>query len=196
METLIRQFVWLDFRLAVLFTVLIPLGLLVWAFRDRSEILKRSLAIYWRVASLFGISVYLLIGGLPIAFAIVFIAKLLIPLSLWYWQDINEDIAMSRGLLKTCYNVWRWAVSAYCLVGAVFSVMYIPSCAFSPLEQLSRTCKIWLEPPLAWRAIVHSGAPVENLGFWGIVGLIVYGLYLASFLFFSLPKQGRIAFRN
>jgi hypothetical protein len=195
MEPLIRQFVWLDFRLAVLFTVLIPLGLLVWAFRARAETIKRSLAIYWRVASLFAIGVYLMIGGLSISFLTVFLAKLLIPLSVWYWQDINEDIAMSRGLLKTYHNVWRWAVSAYCVVGAVFSAAYVP-CAFSTQEQLSPTCKIWFEPPLSFRAIFHAGVPLENLGFWGIVGLIVYGLYLASFLFFSLPKQGRIAFRN
>ncbi len=192
---LIRQFVWLDFRLAILFAVIIPLLLLAWSLRAKAEPLKRSLYIYWRVASLFAIAIYLAIAALPISFLAGFVARLLIPLSVWFWQDLNEDIAMSRGILKTYFNVWRWAVSAYFVVSAVFSAMFVP-CTFSSLEQLSPTCKIWFEPPLAFKTIFHTDIPVENLGFCGIVGLIVYGLYLASFLVFSLPKQGRIAFRN
>jgi Protein of unknown function (DUF3177) len=195
METLIRQLVWLDFRLAILFAAIAPLLLLAWALRAKAEPLKRSLFIYWRVASLFAIAIYLAIGAWPIGFIAGFVARLLIPLSVWYWQDINEDIAMSRGILKNYFNIWRWAVSAYFVVSAVFSAFYV-HCAFSSLGQFSNTCKIWLEPPLAFRTVFHAGIPVENLGFIGIVGVIVYGLYLASFLVFSLPKQGRIAFRN
>jgi Protein of unknown function (DUF3177) len=195
MEPLIRQFVWLDFRLATLFAVIMPMLLLAWSLRAKAEPLKRSLFIYWRVASLFAIAIYLAIGAWPIAFLAGFVARLLIPLSLWYWQDINEDIAMSRGILKTYFNVWRWAVSTYFAVSAIFSAFYLP-CTFSSLDQLRPTCKIWFEPPLAFRAILHAGTPIETLGFFGIVGVIVYGLYLASFLIFSLPKQGRIAFRN
>lgn len=196
METMIRQFVWLDFRLAILFAVIIPLLLLAWSLRAKAKPLKQSLFIYWRVASLFAIAIYLAIGAWPISFLAGFVARLLIPLSLWYWQDINEDIAMSRGILKTYFNIWRWEVSAYFAVSAMFIAFYVPSCAFTPLGELSSTCKIWLEPPLAFRAMFHGGTPIENLGFCGIVGVIVYVLYLASFLIFSLPKQGRIAFRN
>jgi hypothetical protein len=63
-------------------------------------------------------------------------------------------------------------------------------------EKLGEICKIWFEPPLDFKAIFHNGIAVENLAFVGVVGGIVYLLYLFAFIAFSLPKTGRIAFRD
>ena len=60
--------IWMDFRLAVIFTVLIPLILLLWAFAQKTAVIQSLLIIYWRVASLLAITVYLQIGSLPISF--------------------------------------------------------------------------------------------------------------------------------
>ncbi len=195
MDNLLRPLVWLDFRLAVLFTVLIPLGLLIWAFQTRTEVIKRSLIIYWRVSSLLAITVYLMIGSLPISFLTGFAGRLLIPLSLWYWQDLNEDISATRSPLKFWYTAWRWAITAYCVVGTLFGLNFV-NCAFMSAERMGDRCLTLLDVPLAFKAMFHVNTPADNLAFAGIVGLIIYSLYLGVFLFFSLPKQGRIAFRD
>lgn len=193
--TLIRQLVWLDYRLALLFTVLIPSGLLVWAFRADNEAIKKSLLLYWRVASLLLITIYLAIGSLGISYISGIVALVLIVLALWFWQDLNEDIEASRKSLKPIYLGWRWATTAYCVLSVGFRLLFA-NCAFTSAEQLSDICKIWFEPPLSFSTTFHSGVPVENLAFVGAVGGIVYMLYLFIFLAFSLPKTGRIAFRD
>lgn len=193
--TLIRQLVWLDYRLALLFVVFVPFGLLCWAFRIGSESIKRSLLLYWRVASLVLITIYLAIGSLPISFISGIVAEILIVLALWFWQDLNEDIEASRQSLSSIYLGWRWTTTIYCGVSIVFRAFFA-NCAFASIEKISDTCKIWFEPPLSFSATFHHGMPVENLAFFGAVGGIVYGLYLFFFLAFSLPKTGRIAFRD
>ena len=192
---LIRQLVWLDYRLALLFLVFVPFGLLCWSFRNNNEAIKRSLFLYWRVASLVLITIYLAIGSLGVSFISGIIANLLIILALWFWQDLNEDIEASRQKLKPIYLGWRWAATFYCGFSILWRSLFV-NCAFTKIEQLSDTCKIWFEPPLSFSTTFHNGVPVENLAFVGAVGGIVYGLYLFSFLAFTLPKTGRIAFRD
>ena len=193
--TLIRQLVWLDYRLALLFIVLIPFGLLVWAFRSDSEAIKKSLLLYWRVASLLLITIYLAIGSLGISYISGIVALVLIVLALWFWQDLNEDIEASRKSLKPIYLGWRWATTIYCVLSVGFRLLFA-NCAFMNAEQLSDICKIWFEPPLSFSTTFHNGIPVENLAFVGAVGGIVYILYLFFFPAFTLPKTGRIAFRD
>lgn len=193
--TLIRQLVWLDYRLALVFMALIPFGMSIWAFRGGNEAIKRSLLLYWRVASLVLITIYLAIGSLGISFISGIVAALLIVLALWFWQDLNEDIAASRNSLKSIYLGWRWATTIYCLLSAVFRLLF-SNCAFVKIEQIGDICPIWFEPPLSFSNLFHNGVPVENLAFIGAVGGIVYVLYLFFFLAFSLPKTGRIAFRD
>jgi len=193
--TLIRQLVWLDYRLALLFLVFIPFGLLVWALRSSSDAIKRSLLLYWRVASLVLITIYLAIGSLGISYISGILAAILIVFALWFWQDLNEDIEASRKNLTPIYLGWRWATTVYCSLSAVFRLLFA-NCAFMNAEQLSDICKIWFEPPLSFSTTFHHGVPVENLAFAGAVGGIVYILYLFVFLAFSLPKTGRIAFRD
>ncbi|PZV18175.1 MAG: DUF3177 domain-containing protein [Pseudanabaena sp.] len=193
--TLIRQLVWLDYRLALLFVFLIPFGLLIWALRSKSEAIKRSLLLYWRVASLVLITIYLAIGSLGISYISGIVAAILIVFALWFWQDLNEDIEASHTSLKPIYLGWRWATTVYCFLSVVFRLLF-SNCAFMNDAQLSNICKIWFEPPLSFSTTFHNGFPVENLAFIGAVGGIVYMLYLFSFLAFSLPKTGRIAFRD
>jgi hypothetical protein len=195
MESLVRQLVWTDFRLAVLFTVFIPLVLLIWAFRVNAVAVRRSLVIYWRVASLLAITVCLMIGGLPISFLTSLAARILIPLSLWFWQDINEDLETTRGAIKPLYKTWRWAMTIYKLVGTGISLTFV-GCAFVPAAQLSDTCKIWFEPPLGLEKFFPTNITGGTIGVYGIILLTIYCFYLASFVLFRLPQQGRVAFRD
>lgn len=192
-QELLRSLVWLDYRLAFVFTVIVPLVLLVWALVRQSEAMQRLLIIYWRVSSLLAITVYLMIGNLPIAFITSLMARILIPVGLWFWVDLNEEIDdLPRNPLKLTLTSWRWAVSVYCGLGAIATLPFL-QCALSTEVFGQPFCQIWQEPPLRFREIFHANLLPPFLGFIGIVGLIIYLLYLGYFIFVRLAKQGRFA---
>jgi hypothetical protein len=183
----------MDYRLALLFTVILPLVLLIWAFVQRAEAIQRLLIIYWRVASLLAITVYLMIGNLPISFLSGLLARILIPICLWFWIDLNEEIAEQRQTpLKLAFTAWRWAVSAYSLLGAVASIPFL-QCAISQAAFATPFCQVWLEAPLGFKNAIHAGYKPEFLGFLGIMALIIYVLYFGYFVIVRLAKQGRSA---
>jgi hypothetical protein len=192
-QSLIQSLIWTDYRLAILFTVIVPLILLIWAFAQKVEAIQRLLAIYWRVASLLAITVYLMIGSHPISFVAGFCARLLIPLGLWFWVDLNEEIAdQFQTPLKLAFTSWRWAVSIYSGLGAIASLPFL-QCGFSKQAFNSEFCQAWLYPPFGFRELFHPTTKPEFLGFLGIVALIIYTLYLGYFVVFRLGKQGRSA---
>ena len=57
---LYRTLVWLDYRLAALVAVGLPLVLLVWSAMKQERAMQRLLSIYWKVASLLLVAVLLL----------------------------------------------------------------------------------------------------------------------------------------
>ncbi|NJN86530.1 MAG: DUF3177 family protein [Leptolyngbyaceae cyanobacterium SL_7_1] len=195
-QELLRSLVWTDYRLAMLFAVLLPLILLIWSFVQRVESMQRLLTIYWRVSSLLMITVYLLIGNLPLSFFASLIARVLIPLSLWYWDDLNEEINdRPFDPLQLTFKSWRWAVTLYSGLGAIATLPFLP-CALSRSQFATPFCQVWREPPLMYRDYFHAASNLGFLGFLGIVGLIIYLLYLAYFVFFRLAKQGRSAIQQ
>jgi hypothetical protein len=187
--------VWTDYRVTVLFLFLVPLILLGWAFFQKAEAMQRLFIIYWRVASLLAITVYLMIGSFPIGFLAGWLARILIPLSLWFWADLNEEIADSPpSRLKLAFTSWRWAVSVYAVVG-VLGQIPILRCAFisSQAVRSDGICRIWLEPAWAFRETFHATTRPGFLGFLGFAALILYTLYLGYFVVIRLGKQGRSA---
>ena len=194
-ESLWQPLVWMDYRLAVLFTVLAPLVLLVWAFSQKNEAIQHLLVIYWRVSSLLAISVYLMIASLPIAFLSGFLARVLIPTSLWFWVDLNDEIdELQPSTLKLAFKAWRWSATAYCILGLLFQLPSL-QCASMPTEMVvdSTLCRVWLEAPWGFQAIFHPNTSPQLLGFAGISGLTVYLLYLLYFVFIRLSRSGRSA---
>jgi len=193
----VRPLVWTDYRLALLVAVFIPLTLLIWSWVTKAESVSALLKIYWRVASLLAITVYLLIPGWSVGFVTPLLAKILIPLSLWFWADLNEEIReQPKRSLNLGFNAWRWAMSAYCLVSGLLQLAFI-QCAFSQVALAGDACQVWREPALAYKSIFHSGdAGSDNLTFWGVMGAVAlcfYALYLGYFLFVRLGRQGRSA---
>lgn len=192
-QELLRSLVWMDFRLAVLFTVILPLVLLIWATVKRMDAMQRLLIIYWRVASLLAITVYLMIGNLPIAFLTGFLARILIPIGLWFWNDINEEIAdQARSPLNLTFTSWRWATTIYCALGALASIPFL-QCGFSNAAYQTPFCQVWREAPLIFKDTFHGGYTPGFLAFFAILGLIIYTLYLAYFVVVRLGRQGRSA---
>ena len=89
-DALYRTLVWLDFRLAVLVAVGLPLVLLVWSSVKRQGALLRLMGLYWKLASLLLIAILLLTDQRPLGFWLVIAAQLILVVGLWFWVDINE----------------------------------------------------------------------------------------------------------
>jgi Protein of unknown function (DUF3177) len=186
-----QSLIWLDYRLAVMFTVTVPMVLLIWAFVKKVPVAMATMTIYWRVASLLGISFCLMFGASSLSFFTALAAKILIPLSLWFWIDINDEINdLPPKPIKLALTVWRWAVTIYSLVGAIALVPFI-QCGISSSLLKSDYCQAWFHPPLLDKRIfVANGG---TLGGLGIAALVFYGLCFGYFLVVRLGKQGRIA---
>lgn len=195
-EIWFRPLIWMDYRLAVLFTVALPIILLLWAFVQKADAIQRLLTIYWRVSSLVAITIYLLIAQIPVGFVAGLIARILIPISLWFWVDLNEEIEdQPTSALKLIFNSWRWAITLYCLLGAIAQIPSL-GCAFSVGAVRSPFCQAWIELPSIFKDYFHHNTSTQFLGFIGYVALIFYVLCLGYFVFFRLGKQGRFATRQ
>ncbi len=191
--SLLRSLVWTAYRLAIIFMVFLPLALLIWAFVQKNESIQRLLTIYWKVASLLMITVYLMIGGFTISFVSALMARILIPAGLWFWVDLNEEIReQPNSMLKLLFSAWRWAVTIYNILGVAILLPFLP-CAFSSTRFAGADCQTWLEPPLLYKDYFHSGYTQGFLGFFGILGLAIYVASLAWFVFVRLGKYGRQA---
>ena len=189
-----RPLVWMDYRLGVLGAVIVPLVLLIWSLFARKEAITRLLIIYWRVASLLMITVYLLIPNWKIGFITGFAAKVAIAISLWFWVDLNEEIRdLPQSAFKLVFTSWRWAMTGYCVLGAIAQSIFLP-CGLSTERANDAFCQVWLEAPQAYRNLLHTKPGNEGfLGFMGAVGLTIYLIYLAYFILIRLGKQGRSA---
>ena len=92
-ELTYRALVWLTYRLAATFAVGVPLVLLIWSAWRREPLVLRLLGMYWKVASLMAISLLLLTDQRPLGYAMAVVAPVLMVISLWFWVDINEELA-------------------------------------------------------------------------------------------------------
>lgn len=192
-EPWFKSLVWTDYRVAILFAVIIPLILLVWAFTEKSDAIQRLLVIYWRVASLMAITVYLMIAELPLSFVAGPLACLLVAICLWFWVDLNEEIDdLSPSALKLSFTSWRWGMTVYSVLGCLFQLSFL-RCAVDSQLLASRFCQVWLDPPLLYKQYFHANTNPQFLGFLGIVGLLVYVISLSYFVFVRLSRQGRSA---
>jgi len=198
MQEWLPALVWADYRVAVLVMVSFPLALLIWAVFRRAEAVQRLLIIYWRVASLLAITVLLMIAALPISYLTSFLARVLIPISLWFWVDLNDEIDdLPNNSFKLTLTAWRWGITAYSIVGALFQITSLP-CALMTKDAIltNPACRIWLDAPWGFKETFFANSGDTFLGFWGIVGLVIYVLYLGHFVMFRLGKQGRTAVIN
>ena len=198
-ELTYRALVWLTYRLAATFAVGVPLVLLIWSAWRREPLVLRLLGIYWKVASLMAISLLLLTDQRPLGYALAVVAPVLMVISLWFWVDINEELAdqPSWRPLPLVVKVWRWAFSGFGLLSLGMSVT-----GLGCMQQLqSPACLAWLEAP---QGIHGLAATVFNFlfgGLWteavaafvGYVALVAYLAGLLQWLLVRLPRYGRVA---
>jgi Protein of unknown function (DUF3177) len=188
--------IWLDYRLAFIVLVIVPVVLSIWGLRKKVLVVNGLMKIYWRVASLFLITMYLAIGESGLSFFAGWLARLLIPLSLWFWIDINEEIAdLPPKAIKLAVTAWRWAVTAYGAIGLVAWTFPL-KCGLSDAAVKGEYCQAWFQPPLQYQQFLHNSTAAGTLGGFAFVALLVYAFTFGYFLVVRLGKQGRMAIND
>ena len=197
MNSLNQLSVWLSFQLSIIFLIGIPITLSFWSIKKRNKAVNKLLSIYWKISLLFFISLLLLIGKYDYALVITNISTLLMTISVWFWNDINDEFKeydFSYALITTT-KIWRWALSFIAINFLIQSFQNF-SC-FSFIN--SAPCEIWLQPSSNFYIIIKNlfnfffGAnftpPVAK--FLGLFALLIYTLGLIQWSIIKLPKNGR-----
>jgi len=189
--------IWLSFQLSIIFLIGIPVTLFVWSIKKRNKAVKKLLTVYWKTSLLFFISLLLLIGEYNYSLLITNISTILITISVWFWNDINDELKeydFSYSLTTTT-KAWRWSLTFISLNFLIQSLRNI-SC-FSFIN--SAECEIWLQPSSNFYNVIKSlfnfffGAnftqPVAK--FIGFFSLLIYILGFIQWLIIKFPKNGR-----
>ena len=189
--------IWLSFQLSIIFLIGIPITLSFWSIKKRNIAVNKLLSIYWKISLLFFISLLLLIGKYSYALIITNISILLMTISVWFWDDINDELKEYdlTYLLTTTTKVWRWSLTFISLNFLIQSLRNI-NC-FTSIN--SAACEIWLQPSSNFYIIIKNlfnfffGAnftqPVAK--FLGLFSLLIYTLGLIQWSLIKLPKHGR-----
>ena len=192
-----QLYIWLSFQLSIIFLIGIPIILFFWSIKKRNKTVKKLLSIYWKVSLLFFISLLLLIGKFNYALLITNISTLLMTISVWFWNDINDELKEYNFTypLTTTTKVWRWSLSFISLNFLIQSLQNF-NC-FSSIN--SAACEIWLQPSSNLYIMIKNlfnfffGAnftqPIAK--FLGLFSLLIYILGLVQWSMIKLPKSGR-----
>ena len=191
--------VWLSFQLSIIFLIGVPITLTLWSIKKRNKAINKLLTIYWKISILFFISLLLLIGKYNYALLITNISTILMTISVWFWDDINDELKeydFSYSLTTTT-KVWRWSLTFISLNYLIQSFQNF-SC-FSFIN--SDACGIWLQPSSNLYIIIKNlfnfffGAnftePIAK--FLGLFALLIYTLGMIQWLIIKFPKNGRNA---
>ena len=118
-------------------------------------------------------------------------------ISVWFWNDINDELKeynFANSLTLTT-KVWRWSLTFISLNFLIQSLRNFSCLYLINLE----ACEIWLQPSSNLYIIIKNlfnfffGAnftePVAK--FLGLFSLLIYILGLIQWLIIKFPKNGR-----
>ncbi len=189
--------IWLSFQLSIIFIIGIPVTLFFWSINKRNKAVNKLLKIYWKISILFFISLLLLIGKFNYALLIINISLFLMTISIWFWNDINDELKEYDFSypLTTTTKVWRWSVIFISLNFLIQSLRNLNCFYFIN----SAECEIWLKPASNLYIVIKNlfnfffGAnftpPIAK--FLGLFSLLIYTLGLIQWSIIKLPKNGR-----
>ena len=189
--------IWLSFQLSIIFLIGIPVSLSLWSIKKRNKAVYKLLSIYWKISLLFFISLLLLIGKYNYALVITNISTLLVTVSVWFWNDINDELReydFSYSLATTT-KIWRWTVTFISLNFFIQSLRNFNCFSFIN----SDACEIWLQPSSNLYIFIKNlfnfffGANFTQTTakFLGLFSLLIYILGLIQWSIIKLPKNGR-----
>ena len=118
-------------------------------------------------------------------------------ISVWFWNDINEELkeyGISHALTTTT-KVWRWSLT---FLSLSFSIQSLNNISCISLIN-SAECEIWLKPSTNLYLILKNlfnfmfGASFSQpiAKFLGLFALLIYILGLLQWAMLRLPKNGR-----
>jgi len=189
--------VWLSFQLSIIFLVGIPFTLFLWSIKKRNKAIKKLLSNYWKISLLFFISLILLVGEYNSALVFTNISTLLMTISVWFWNDINDELKEYNlsDIFATTIKVWRWSLTFVSFNFLIQSLQNISCLYFINSDE----CEIWLKPSTNLYFFIKSlfsfffGAnftqPIAK--FIGLFSLLIYILGLIQWAIIKLPKSGR-----
>tara|TARA_Y100000991_G_scaffold209981_1_gene190752 strand:- start:424 stop:1047 length:624 start_codon:yes stop_codon:yes gene_type:complete len=189
--------IWLSFHLSLVFILGIPTTLFFWSLKNKSRAILKLLSNYWKISLIFFISLILLIGKYDYALLITNISTVIMSISVWFWNDINDELKEYEitHALTTTTKVWRWCLPFISLSFLIQSLDNISCLSFIN----SAECEIWLKPSTNLYVILKNlfnflfGAnfsqPVAK--FLGLFALLLYILGLVQWAVVQLPKSGR-----
>lgn len=139
----------------------------------------------------------LFIGKLSFALLITNISTIFMTISVWFWTDINFELAEYQTWhpLSVSTKIWRWSLTLVSIIFLCQSLSNI-TCTYSIL---SSSCLNWLEPSEKLYLILKNlfnfffGAKFSEpiAKFFGLLTLFIYTLGLLQWLVIKLPKSGR-----
>ena len=189
--------IWVSFQLSAIFFVGLPVTLFIWAIKKRNKAIKKLLISYWKISILFFISLILLIGKLSFGLLITNLAILLMTISVWFWNDINNKLKEYKiwHPLSTVTKIWRWALT-FTSINFIIRSFNNQSCL---LNINSEDCLNWLEPSKKLYSLFKNlfnflfGANFSEpiALFLGLFALLIYTLGLLQWFLIKLPKNGR-----
>ena len=118
-------------------------------------------------------------------------------ISVWFWNDINDELDQYRlsHVLTTTTKVWRWSLT---FVSLNFIIQSLNNISCISLINTAE-CEIWLKPSTNFYFVLRNlfnflfGAnfsqPVAK--FLGLFALLIYTLSLLQWAIIKLPKSGR-----
>ena len=189
--------IWLSFQLSIIFLIGLPCTLSFWSIKKRNKAVNKLLSIYWKISLLFFISLLLLIGKYNYALVITNISTILMTVSVWFWNDINDELKEYEFSysLTTTTKIWRWSLTFISLNFLIQSLKNFSCFYFIN----SAACEIWLQPSSNLYIIIKNlfnfffGAnftqPISK--FLGLFSLLIYILGLIQWSIIKLPKSGR-----
>jgi len=192
-----QLYIWLSFQLSIIFLIGLPCTLSFWSIKKRNKAVNKLLSIYWKISLLFFISLLLLIGKYNYALVITNISTILMTVSVWFWNDINDELKEYEFSysLTTTTKIWRWSLTFISLNFLIQSLKNFSCLSFIN----SAACEIWLQPSSNFFVVIKSlfnfffGAnftqPIAK--FLGLFSMLIYTLGLIQWSIIKIPKNGR-----
>ncbi|BBL86281.1 hypothetical protein PMYN1_Chma472 (chromatophore) [Paulinella micropora] len=191
---------WIDYHASAILIIGVPILLTGWALGKREKSIIRLLEIYWKTSSLLPCIMLFPPQQYHIVYLGNFIAKLLMILSLWFWIDLNEELAHlpSCGGLTFVIRSWRWTTSFFCIGSGALSATALNCCINN---HINPNCEPWLEISRSLYRFNFEAFGFIFGGYWNasiplLIGSVSLSIYVFSFLHwvvFTLPYRGRIA---
>lgn len=183
-----QDWVQLDFVLAVVLTVIIPLILLFFSL-SLQGLVSRMLA-YWRISALLAITVYLLMAEISLGLITGVMARILILPVLWMGDGLMQSTFLKRSstAVYKAFAVWRVALSLYCIAGVILTW---PLLACGVSGQVTAQCASWYVPPQQFGTFLHEPKNWQTFGEIALVALLIYSTYLLIAVYQSVATRLR-----